>query len=90
MPNLEPLHRDQVPELEPVLQAMQATQEFVPNSLLTLARRPEIAKAVTLTRAVLGRGALAPFMCAKAVTRLSAQQWSRPVPGVRSRSRHWR
>ncbi|MGH7781554.1 MAG: carboxymuconolactone decarboxylase family protein [Candidatus Binataceae bacterium] len=61
MPNLEPLRREQVPELEPVLQAMQAALGFVPNSLLTLARRPEIVKAVVaLTDAVLGGGTLAP------------------------------
>jgi len=61
MPNLEPLRRQQVPELEPVLQAMQAALGFVPNSLLTLARRPEIVKAVVaLTGAVLGGGTLAP------------------------------
>jgi len=40
MPNLDPLRR-QVPELEPVLQVMRVTLGFVPNSLLTLMRRPE-------------------------------------------------
>jgi hypothetical protein len=83
MPNLDPRQREQVHELEPALQAMRAEPGFVPSSLLTVARRPKIAKAVdALTGAVLGVGALAPFMCAKAVTRLLAQQWSRPVPGI--------
>jgi alkylhydroperoxidase family enzyme len=61
MPNLDPLQREQVPELEPALQAMQAALGFVPISLLTLAGQPEIAKAVAaLTGSVLGGGSLAP------------------------------
>ena len=45
MAHLKPLPKDLHPELEPKLDHYQATRGFIPNSILTMQRRPEIAKA---------------------------------------------
>lgn len=45
MANLEPLRREDVPELEELFQHYDDTLSFVPNSLFTMARRPEILRA---------------------------------------------
>lgn len=45
MANLEPLRRDDLPELEELFQHYDDTLSFVPNSLFTMARRPEILRA---------------------------------------------
>jgi uncharacterized peroxidase-related enzyme len=43
--NLEPLRREDLPELEELFQHYDDTLSFVPNSLFTMARRPEILRA---------------------------------------------
>ena len=45
MANLEPLRREELPELEELFQHYDETLSFVPNSLYTMARRPEILRA---------------------------------------------
>jgi uncharacterized peroxidase-related enzyme len=45
MPNMEPLQREDHPELEPLFAHYEQTLSFVPNSLFTMARRPEILEA---------------------------------------------
>ena len=45
MANLEPLRREDLPELEELFQHYDDTLSFVPNSLFTMARRPEILRA---------------------------------------------
>lgn len=45
MANLEPLRREDLPELEELFQHYDNTLSFVPNSLYTMARRPEILRA---------------------------------------------
>ncbi len=45
MANMEPLRRDQHPELEELFAHYDRTLSFVPNSLFTMARRPEILRA---------------------------------------------
>lgn len=45
MANLEPLRREELPELEELFQHYDETLTFVPNSLYTMARRPEILSA---------------------------------------------
>src|SRR5439155_24411180 len=45
MANMEPLRREDHPELEPLFQLYDDTLSFVPNSLYTMARRPEILRA---------------------------------------------
>jgi uncharacterized peroxidase-related enzyme len=45
MANMEPLRRQDHPELEELFQRYDDTLSFVPNSLLTMARRPEILRA---------------------------------------------
>jgi uncharacterized peroxidase-related enzyme len=45
MANLLPLDRHAVPELEPLLKLAEQAMGFVPNSLLTMARWPELVRA---------------------------------------------
>lgn len=45
MPNMEPLGREDLPELEGLFRHYDETLSFVPNSLYTMARRPEILRA---------------------------------------------
>lgn len=42
---MEPLRREDLPELEELFEHYDATLSFVPNSLVTMARRPEILRA---------------------------------------------
>jgi uncharacterized peroxidase-related enzyme len=43
--NMKPLRREKHPELEELFQIYDDTLSFVPNSLFTMARRPEILRA---------------------------------------------
>ena len=45
MSNMEPLRREDLPELEGLFRHYDETLSFVPNSLYTMARRPEILRA---------------------------------------------
>ncbi len=45
MANMEPLRREDHPELEELWRLYDETMSFVPNSLFTMARRPEILEA---------------------------------------------
>jgi uncharacterized peroxidase-related enzyme len=45
VPNMQPLRREDLPEVEPLFAHYDATLSFVPNSLFTMARRPEILRA---------------------------------------------
>jgi uncharacterized peroxidase-related enzyme len=45
MANMEPLRREDHPELEELFSLYDETMSFVPNSLFTMARRPEILRA---------------------------------------------
>jgi len=45
MANMEPLRREDHPELEGLFRLYDETLSFVPNSLFTMARRPEILRA---------------------------------------------
>ncbi len=45
MANMQPLDREDHPELEALFQLYDDTMTFVPNSLYTMARRPEILRA---------------------------------------------
>ena len=47
MANMEPLDRSGHPELEDVFRLYDDTMTFVPNSLATMARRPEILRALS-------------------------------------------
>lgn len=56
---LKPLARECLPELEDVFEHYERTRGFVPNSLLIMGRRPNIARAVgALNQAVLYEGTL--------------------------------
>jgi uncharacterized peroxidase-related enzyme len=53
MAHVAPLPRDQVEELAPYFEPLEKRMGFLPNSLLTMARRPEMVKAFSgLSRAV--------------------------------------
>ena len=57
MPHLDPLPWDAVPQFRERFEHYQNTRGFVPNSILTMARRPAIAEAfMDLNRAVLYEG----------------------------------
>jgi uncharacterized peroxidase-related enzyme len=45
-PRLEPLKREDVPELEEYFRTFERRMGFVPNSVLTMARRPKVVKAL--------------------------------------------
>jgi uncharacterized peroxidase-related enzyme len=45
MANMQPLRREDLPELEALFAHYDGTLSFVPNSLVTMARRPEILRA---------------------------------------------
>jgi uncharacterized peroxidase-related enzyme len=45
MANMKPLRREEHPELEELFRVYDDTLSFVPNSLFTMARRPEILRA---------------------------------------------
>lgn len=57
MPHLPPLPRDAVPEFKERFEHYENTRGFIPNSILTMSRRPGIAKAfMQLNQAVLYQG----------------------------------
>ena len=45
-PRLDPLRREDVPELEEYFQTFERRMGFVPNSVLTMARRPKVVRAL--------------------------------------------
>jgi uncharacterized peroxidase-related enzyme len=60
MPHLDPLPWDAVPQFRTRFEHYQNTRGFVPNSILTMSRRPAIAEAfMDLNRAVLYEGTVA-------------------------------
>lgn len=57
MAHVDPLPRDAVPEFKERFDHYERTRGFVPNSIMTMARRPNIARAfMDLNRAVLYEG----------------------------------
>ena len=57
MSHIQPIARDAVPEFKSLFDHYAATRGFVPNSILTMSRRPAIAKAfMDLNRTVLYEG----------------------------------
>ena len=60
MPHVKPLPRDARPEFRELFDHYEKTRGFIPNSILTMQRRPAIAKAfMDLNRAVLYEGTVA-------------------------------
>ncbi|TNE37001.1 MAG: carboxymuconolactone decarboxylase family protein [Alphaproteobacteria bacterium] len=61
MPRLDPLDRRDLKELEPLFQLFEASMGFLPNSVLTMAHRPDVVTAFAgLAGAVLGPGEIDP------------------------------
>jgi len=59
MPNLSPLDRNAVEELKPIFDGVEAQFGFIPNSMLTMARKPDLVKAlVPMIAAVFGPGSV--------------------------------
>lgn len=57
MPHLPPLSRDAIPEFKELFDHYENTRGFIPNSILTMSRRPGIAKAfMRLNQAILYEG----------------------------------
>ncbi len=60
MPHLPPLPRDAVPEFKALFDHYENTRGFIPNSILTMSRRPGIARAfMQLNQAILYEGTVA-------------------------------
>ncbi len=53
MANVEPVAREDIPDLEPLLQMVEAVMGFVPNSMLTMARWPELLNSFAGLAAVI-------------------------------------
>lgn len=63
MPNVAPLPRSELSEFEPIFQSIESLMGFVPNSLLTLGRSPEILRGFgALSGAVLGHCSIEPAL----------------------------
>ncbi|MEZ4333647.1 MAG: carboxymuconolactone decarboxylase family protein, partial [Myxococcota bacterium] len=63
MPHVEPLPRSELAEFEPVFESIESLMGFVPNSLLTLGRSPEILRGFgALSAAVLGHCSVDPAL----------------------------
>ncbi len=60
MPHVEPLDRDQLRMLEPVLAAAESAMGFVPNSMLTMAHMPQLTMAFSMLAGVVFGGDLKP------------------------------
>ena len=61
MAGVDPLKRSELTELEPLFAAVEGVMGFVPNSMLTMARKPELLQGfAALARSVLGPGRLEP------------------------------
>jgi uncharacterized peroxidase-related enzyme len=59
MPHLPPLSRDAVPEFKALFDHYENTRGFIPNSILTMSRRPGIARAfMQLNQAILYEGTI--------------------------------
>ena len=64
MPRLTPLSRDEMPEFEELFVDADRRGREVPNLLRTLARKPEILKALRALRAAaLAPGSVSPGLC---------------------------
>ena len=63
MPRIKPLPREDLQEFDDFFNMAEAVMGFVPNSLLTLGRKPEILRAFSgLMAAVYGPGKIAPAL----------------------------
>ena len=61
MSNVTPLLRKDLPDLEPLFAAVEGVMGFVPNSFLTMARKPQLLQSFSaFARAALGPGRLEP------------------------------
>jgi uncharacterized peroxidase-related enzyme len=61
MPHMKPLAREDLPELEDLFQRYDDTLSFVPNSLYTMSRRPEIMRTLSdLITAIWRTGTVPP------------------------------
>ena len=57
MPNVEPLNREDLSDFEPAFKIMEGAVGFVPRSLFTMGRRPNILKSFSaLAMSVFGPG----------------------------------
>ncbi len=60
MSNVKPLSMDEAREFEPLLAPIEAAMGFLPNSLLTMARRPEILRAFAALAGAVRKGTVSP------------------------------
>jgi uncharacterized peroxidase-related enzyme len=60
MAYLKPLSRNEVAEFEHLMAPIQSVMGFLPNSLLTMARRPEILRAFAALAGAVRKGTVSP------------------------------
>jgi len=60
MARIPPLRREEVPELEDAFTPVEQRMGFLPNSLLTMARRPQILRAVSSLAQAARTGTVSP------------------------------
>lgn len=60
MARVKPLPREKIKEFEPLLGPIEAAMGFLPNSLLTMARRPEIMRAFAALAGAVRSGTVRP------------------------------
>ncbi len=73
MANLEPLRREDLPELEDLFEHYDRTLSFVPNSLFTMARRPEILRAFSALITQIWRSGTLPIELKPLIAIISSQ-----------------
>lgn len=73
MANLDPLRREDLPELEELFQHYDDTLSFVPNSLYTMARRPEILRAFSELITQIWRSGTLPIQLKPLIAVVSSQ-----------------
>jgi uncharacterized peroxidase-related enzyme len=62
MARVPPIPREEVPELEDAFSPVEQRMGFLPNSLLTMARRPDILRAVASLAQAARRGTVSPSL----------------------------
>lgn len=73
MANIDPLRREDLPELEELFQHYDDTLSFVPNSLYTMARRPEILRVFSELITVIWRSGTLPIELKPLIAVVSSQ-----------------
>jgi AhpD family alkylhydroperoxidase len=93
MPHVDPLDRARLPELEELFGLYDETLGFCPNSLFTLARRPEILRALSELITQVWRTGTVPMalkpLIALVASRAAGCRYCQAHEAVDAQRRHW-